>query len=342
MIYIFSSDKFFMKFWRLLTPENTHENENITEHSDAESERKIEQAFEDSNFKEISELTKEKHLSNARVSNHTRSKKSTGKPLNPGQKPQRSQNRVSKTNKPNKRSLISAKSEIGHFRGLNYPQNNEVKKGRNGRRVSRCETYNIGNKFNNTWNNSNKDNQETPKEEYRPQHFSPGVKSKHAQKGYDEGDSYINEYKDSNYAKYNDSYRQGASRQNQWSGRGDKENGDSDSEEDSYAMKGSRVYGSYKKGNRGKSKVLEDTNFNFELGQDYLKTRNVAYQGKDLKFSLMNAKEKERSLRMVMENDSEDENYKGDIYIYMFVGYQSYNQFKYSDKTDLTLLKWLI
>lgn len=312
---------FFTKCWRLLTSENTQENENNTEHSDFESERKIEQAFEDSNFKEISELTKEKHLSHARASNHTRSKKSTGKPLNPDQKPHRSQNRVSETNKPKNRSLIPAKSEIGHFRGINYPQNNEIKEGRHGRRVSRCETYNMGNQLKNNWNVSSKNKKETKSKEHSSQHFSPGGKSKHARKGYDEGDSYINEYKDSNYANYDDSYRQRAAgknqNQNQWSTHVDKENGDSDSEEDSYAMKGSRVYGSYKKGNRGKSNVLEDTNFNFELGQDYLKTRNVAYQGKDLKFSLMNAKEKERSLRMVMENDSEDENYEGGIYIFV-------------------------
>ena len=96
--------------------------------------------------------------------------------------------------------------------------------------------------------------------------------------------------------------RKGSKREN-------KENSPRYRDEDSYQMKGSRVYGSYKKNLRKKDyrTKTNDTDFNFELGQEYLKSRQIAYQGSDLKFSLLNAKEKEKMLMKAIENDSADE-----------------------------------
>ena len=60
-----------------------------------------------------------------------------------------------------------------------------------------------------------------------------------------------------------------------------------------------------------KRDILQNRDFNFELGQEFLESRYVAYQSKDLKYSLKNAKEIEKSLMQLQLDDSD----QGKLYI---------------------------
>lgn len=51
--------------------------------------------------------------------------------------------------------------------------------------------------------------------------------------------------------------------------------------------------------------ILSNRDFNFELGQEFLESRHVAYQSKDLKYSLKNAKQVEKSLMQLGLEDSD-------------------------------------
>lgn len=54
-----------------------------------------------------------------------------------------------------------------------------------------------------------------------------------------------------------------------------------------------------------RKEVLKNKDFNFDLGQEFLGSRYVAYQSKDLKYSLKNAKEVEKSLMMLNLEESD-------------------------------------
>lgn len=54
-----------------------------------------------------------------------------------------------------------------------------------------------------------------------------------------------------------------------------------------------------------REELLGNRDFNFELGQEFLESRYVAYQSKDLKHSLRNAKQIERSLMQLKLDDSD-------------------------------------
>lgn len=51
--------------------------------------------------------------------------------------------------------------------------------------------------------------------------------------------------------------------------------------------------------------ILKNKDFNFELDQEYLESRYLAYQSKDLHYSLKNAKAIEKSLMEVKLEDSD-------------------------------------
>lgn len=54
-----------------------------------------------------------------------------------------------------------------------------------------------------------------------------------------------------------------------------------------------------------RNELLKNRDFNFELGQEFLESRYVAYQSKDLKYSLKNAKQIEKSLMQLKLDDSD-------------------------------------
>ena len=56
---------------------------------------------------------------------------------------------------------------------------------------------------------------------------------------------------------------------------------------------------------KDKRDILKNKDFNFDLGQEFLESRYVAYQSKDLKYSLKNAKQIEKSLMQIKLDDSE-------------------------------------
>ena len=62
---------------------------------------------------------------------------------------------------------------------------------------------------------------------------------------------------------------------------------------------------SYKLNKYGQQNVLQNKDFNFELDQDFLQSRHLAYQSKDLYNSLRTAKEVEKSLMDIDQNERE-------------------------------------
>lgn len=56
---------------------------------------------------------------------------------------------------------------------------------------------------------------------------------------------------------------------------------------------------------KDKRDILKNKDFNFDLGQEFLESRYVAYQSKDLKYSLKNAKQIEKSLMQLKLDDSD-------------------------------------
>ena len=56
---------------------------------------------------------------------------------------------------------------------------------------------------------------------------------------------------------------------------------------------------------KDRSQVLRNKDFNFDLGQEFLESRHVAYQSKDLKYSLKNAREVEKTLMGLNLDDSD-------------------------------------
>ena len=55
---------------------------------------------------------------------------------------------------------------------------------------------------------------------------------------------------------------------------------------------------------KDRREILQNKDFNFELGQEFLESRHVAYQSKDLKHSLRNAKQVEKTLMQLQLGDS--------------------------------------
>jgi hypothetical protein len=64
-----------------------------------------------------------------------------------------------------------------------------------------------------------------------------------------------------------------------------------------------------------KREILKNRDFNFELGQEFLESRYVAYQSKDLKYSLKNAKEIERSLMQLKLDESDEGKQDSDLFV---------------------------
>ena len=56
---------------------------------------------------------------------------------------------------------------------------------------------------------------------------------------------------------------------------------------------------------KDKRDILKNKDFNFDLGQEFLESRYVAYQSKDLKYSLKNAKQIEKRIMQLKLDDSE-------------------------------------
>jgi hypothetical protein len=54
-----------------------------------------------------------------------------------------------------------------------------------------------------------------------------------------------------------------------------------------------------------RKEVLKNKDFNFDLGQEFLESRYVAYQSKDLKYSLKNAKQVEKNLMLLNLEESD-------------------------------------
>lgn len=237
----------------------------MTENSEPDRKKKIEQAYEDSNFNEISKLIQEKHIQAAKKSNKQRSVSQKSK----SSKSHRQQPVIPKKTFESEKQYLTdrPKPKVEVKKIQTQPAESQINKSR---RISfKTDSSSI-----------------TPNSDRKNYHS-----------------------KDPNQNLILANPQGRFEFENKKSRRENKENSIGYRDEDSYQMKGSRVYGSYKK-NRRKNDYRKQTNesdFNFELGQEYLKSRQLAYQGSDLKFSLLNAKEKEKTLMKAMENDSDDE-----------------------------------
>ena len=67
----------------------------------------------------------------------------------------------------------------------------------------------------------------------------------------------------------------------------------------------------YRLNSQERKNVLQDKDFNFDLGQEFLGSRHIAYQSKDLNYSLKNAKKVEKNLQKLnLDKNSKKSNIK--------------------------------